>query len=98
MFAHTIRNAFAAALLALTAVPSAAFAAENGPSDRDATVQRDEREERRAWEKRYDEEHRADRREDREERRRYEERKEAEWRRHREEFRREHDRDHDRDR
>ena len=95
MFAHTIRNTFAAALLALTAVPSAAFAAENGPKDRDANVQRnerEEREERRAWEKRYEEEHRADRREDREERRRYEERKEAEWRRHREESRREHGR------
>ncbi len=91
MFAHTLRNTFAAALLALSVVPSAAaFAAENGPSDRAATIQRDEREERRVWEERYESEHRAERREDREAIRRYEERKEAEWRMHLAEFRHDH--------
>ncbi len=89
MFAHTLRNTFAAALLALSIVPAAgAFAAETGPNDREATIQRDERDERRMWENRYEAEHRAERREDREAVRRYEERKEAEWRRHLEAFRR----------
>ncbi len=44
--------------------------------------EREEREERRVWEERYEAEHRAERREDREAIRRYEERKEAEWARH----------------
>jgi hypothetical protein len=84
MFAHTIRNTFAAALLALSVVPATAFASEAGSSNQDSTVNRDER---REWDRRWDDNHRSEWREDREAQRRYFERREAEWRHHQEEMR-----------